>query len=99
MDWSILSDYVILVVVGICMCIGYVLKTSLDFLPNKYIPLIMLCLGTVINILLNLSNITADVILGGMVSGLTSTGLHQMVHQMRKETDIINEGLKEKQIK
>lgn len=78
MDLSILNEYLVVIVVGICLCVGYVIKHSLDFIPNKYIPLIMLILGTVINVLINLSTgINASVILDGMLSGLASTGLHQ----------------------
>lgn len=78
MDLSVLTQYVSIIVVGICLCIGYVIKNSLDFIPNKYIPLIMLVLGTVINILMNLNGINAEVILTGMFSGLASTGLYEM---------------------
>lgn len=78
MDLSMLNEYLVIVVVGICLCVGYVIKNSLDFIPNKYIPLIMLVLGTVTNVLINLNTgINASVILGGMLSGLASTGLHQ----------------------
>lgn len=77
MDLSFLTEYIVLVVLGICLCVGYVIKHSIDFIPNKYIPLIMLVLGTVINLLINLDHITAEVILAGMVSGLASTGLHE----------------------
>ena len=52
MDISMLNNYLVLVVVGICLCVGYVIKHSLDFIPNKYIPLIMLLLGTIVNILM-----------------------------------------------
>lgn len=78
MDLSVLTQYLSVVVVGICLCVGYVIKNSLDFIPNKYIPAIMLVLGTVINILMNLSGINAEVILVGMFSGLASTGLYEM---------------------
>lgn len=78
MDLAVLNEYLVIVVVGICLCVGYVIKNSLDFIPNKYIPLIMLVLGTITNILINLNTgINAGVILGGMLSGLASTGLHQ----------------------
>ena len=78
MDLAVLNEYLVIVVVGICLCVGYVIKNSLDFIPNKYIPLIMLILGTVINVCINLNTgINAGVILGGMLSGLASTGLHQ----------------------
>lgn len=82
MDISMLNEYLVLVVLGICLCVGYVIKHSLDFIPNKYIPLIMLVLGTLINILMNLNNIDATVILAGMFSGLASTGLHQVFSKL-----------------
>lgn len=78
MDISMLSNYLVLIVVGICLCVGYVIKHSLDFIPNKYIPLIMLVLGTIVNILMNINSINAEVVLAGMISGLASTGLHQV---------------------
>lgn len=78
MDLSMLNNYLVIVVVGICLCVGYVIKHSLDFIPNKYIPLIMLILGTITNILMNINNINIEVILAGMLSGLASTGLHQV---------------------
>jgi len=79
MDISMLNNYLVLIVVGICLCVGYVIKHSLDFIPNKYIPLIMLILGTITNVLINLSiGVSAEVILAGMLSGLASTGLHQV---------------------
>lgn len=78
MDLTVLNEYLVIIVVGICLCVGYVIKHSLDFIPNKYIPLIMLILGTITNVLINLNTgINASVILGGMLSGLASTGLHQ----------------------
>lgn len=78
MDLAIFNEYIVYIIVGICLCVGYVIKHSLDFIPNKYIPLIMLCLGTFINVLINLNNVTATVIFAGMFSGLVSTGLHQV---------------------
>ncbi len=77
MDISVLTQYLSLVVVGICLCVGYIIKNSLDFIPNKYIPLIMGVLGLIINVLMNLSAINAEVILAGLFSGLASTGLYE----------------------
>lgn len=82
MDLSFLTGYINLVVLGICLCIGYVIKTSLDNIPNKYIPLIMLLAGTAINIAMNIGNINAAIILGGMISGLASTGLYEAMRNM-----------------
>lgn len=77
LDITFLNECIVPVIVGICLCIGYVIKSSLDFIPNKYIPLIMLIIGLVINIWLN-NSISPDIVLGGMFSGLSSTGLHQI---------------------
>lgn len=77
MDLTFLNDYVVLVIVGICVCVGYVLKNSFPSLDNKYIPLIMAVLGVVLNVWI-VKVISPDVILGGMFSGLGSTGLHQL---------------------
>lgn len=77
MDLTFLNDYLVLVIVGICLCIGYVIKTSITKIDNKYIPLIMAVLGVALNVWLT-HGISPDVILGGMFSGLASTGMHQM---------------------
>lgn len=83
MDLSALTQYLSLVIVGICLCVGYIIKNSLDFIPNKYIPLIMGILGLIINVLINLSTgINAEVILGGLFSGLASTGLYEAFRNM-----------------
>ncbi len=90
MELTFLKDYINLVVLGICLCIGYVIKTSLDFINNKYIQVIMLIIGTFINIVINIPNINATVILGGMISGLASTGLYEAMSNL-----INKEGKKE----
>ena len=77
MDLAILTEYLVLVVVGICLCVGYVIKKSITIIPNKYIPLIMAILGIIVNISMNTNNINAEVILAGMLSGLASTGLYE----------------------
>lgn len=87
MDISGLTQYLVLVVVGICLCVGYVIKKSLTFIDNKYIPLIMLLLGLVANIIINLPTVTAEVILAGMLSGLASTGLYEAFRNLIERKD------------
>lgn len=83
MDLNFLMELVNPIILGICLLVGYVLKTAFDSFPNKYIPLTALCLGTIIAILINLqSGINAQVILGGMISGLASTGLYEMLKNL-----------------
>ena len=76
MDLTFLTEYAVPVIVGICLCLGFIIKTSLDFIPNKYIPLIMAVLGLALNMFIT-ADFTADVILGGLFSGLASTGLYE----------------------
>ena len=61
MDLQFLCDFAEPVVIAICLCIGYVIKSSLDFIPNKYIPLIMAVLGVITNILIKKGYSPVDV--------------------------------------
>lgn len=82
MDLSFLNDYLILIVVGVCLCVGYIIKASVSFIPNKFIPLIMGVLGVILNVWLNSFAFTPEILLGGLFSGLASTGLHQLFIQL-----------------
>lgn len=82
MDLSFLNDYLILIVVGVCLCVGYIIKASVSFIPNKFIPLIMGALGVILNVWLNSFAFTPEILLGGLFSGLASTGLHQLLVQL-----------------
>lgn len=83
------KDYLVLIVVGICLCLGYVIKHAIpNERINKYIPLLMAVLGVVINVWLNGFAFTPEILLGGLASGLASTGLHQVFKQFI-ETGVI----------
>ena len=59
------------------------IKTAIPVIKNRYIPLAALAMGTIIAILINMSSgINAEVILGGMISGLASTGLYEMLRNL-----------------
>lgn len=83
MDLTFLSEYCIPVIVGICLCIGYVIKTSIPKVDNSLIPMIMAILGLFINIWIN-TTVNPSIVLGGLFSGLASTGLHQMFKNLIK---------------
>lgn len=74
-----LNDYIVLLVMGICLCVGYVVK---NIIPgdkvNKFIPLIMGVLGVVLNAWMNAWAFTPEILLGGLASGLASTGAYEM---------------------
>lgn len=87
MDLAFLQNIYISIILGICLCVGYIIKTSLNFIPNKYIPLILAIIGVVANIWVN-SGFTAEIISGGMISGLGSTGLYEMFRNLIEKNNI-----------
>lgn len=82
MDISELREYVVVIVLGICLCIGYILK---NLIPtdkiNRFIPLIMGVLGVLLNMWISWG-VTPEIILGGLISGLASTGLYEAFKNM-----------------
>ena len=81
-DVSWLTAYLDFVIVGICIVIGLLVKhcTPLD---NKYIPLIVAVVGLLIAVWSHWGEgITPIVLLGGLFSGLASTGFHQVFKQL-----------------
>ena len=76
-DLTFLTTYAVPIIVGVCLCVGYVLKNMVTTTAvDRYIPLIMAILGVSLNIWINMA-FTPEILLGGMFSGLASTGLHQ----------------------
>lgn len=85
MDITFLSNYAVPIVVGICLCVGYVIKNIVTTdKVNKYIPLIMAILGVILDAWLNMA-FTPEILLAGMVSGLASTGLYEAFTNLIKK--------------
>lgn len=87
MDIGFLTEYAIPLIVGICLCVGYIIK---NLVPsdgiNKFIPLIMGVLGVLLNFWVN-QQFTAEVLLGGLFSGLASTGLYELFRNLINRGD------------
>lgn len=79
---EILGKYVVVIVMATCLAIGYIIKHSLDFIPNKYIPLIMAILGVLLNVWVNKGAISIEILLGGLASGLASTGAFEAIRNI-----------------
>ncbi|MCM1026533.1 MAG: phage holin family protein [Roseburia sp.] len=85
MDISFLLGMVNPLILGMCLAVGYVLKIAFEKFPNRYIPLAALSCGTLLSIILHWkSGINAEILLGGMISGLASTGLYEMLRNLLK---------------
>ena len=87
MDISFLSEYMVPVIVGICLLVGYVIKHWVKDANNRIIPTVCAVLGVLLSIWLHEMAVTPDVILTGLASGLASTGLHQAITQLIYEQD------------
>lgn len=83
-----LNEYSVPVIVGICLCIGFILKNlvATDKI-NKFIPLIVAVIGVVVNAWLNAWAVTPEILLSGMFSGLASTGMHQLFKQFIEKSE------------
>ncbi|MBP1756610.1 MAG: putative rane protein [Firmicutes bacterium] len=79
---EILSRYVVVVVLAICLCLGYIIKHSISFIPNKFIPLILAVVGTLLNVWINGWTFTPEILLGGLASGLASTGAFELIRNI-----------------
>lgn len=77
MDFTVLTEHFVLVVIVACLVIGYIIKhaTFCKWIPNDDIPAILAALGAVLN--LAVSGLSVESVVYGAVMGLASTGLHQ----------------------
>lgn len=76
-----LNDFMMPVVLGICLCVGFVVKKWIKDVDNKFIPTIVAVLGIVLSMWINSWNITPEVVLSGLISGLASTGMYELFTQ------------------
>ena len=90
MDFSVLTEHFVVVVMVACLVVGYLIKTSLDFVPNKYIPTILAFVGAILNACV--SGFGVEPIVYGALMGLSSTGLHQaFTRWIHKEQEWVDE--------
>lgn len=76
-----LNEYMLPIVLGICLCVGYIVKKWILDIDNKYIPTIVAIIGVFLSVWISGRNVTPEVILSGLISGLSSTGCHQIFKQ------------------
>ena len=77
MDFSMLSEYFVLVVMVACLVVGYIIKhaTFFKWVNNNDIPVILAVVGAVLNPIV--SGLSVEAVVYGALMGLASTGLHQ----------------------
>lgn len=75
-DLSFMTELYMPLIMGLCLGVGYILKHWIKDVKNKIIPTILAVLGMAVAILTT-PEPNLQVIVGGMLSGLASTGMHQ----------------------
>jgi hypothetical protein len=77
MDISVLLSYVNVIILGICLCVGFIIK---NLIPsdkiNGYIPLIVGVLGVLLAFWV-FGTITPEILFVGLISGLSSVGAYE----------------------
>ena len=85
-NMDVLNQYVVIVVLGICLCVGFILKNLVPCEQvNRFIPLIVGGLGILLNVWVCDGAISPEILLGGLVSGLASTGMYEAFRNFLKE--------------
>ena len=77
MDFTVLTNHFVLIVLVACLVIGYIIKHAsfLKWIKNDDIPVILAVCGCLLN--LAVSGLSVESAVYGAVMGLASTGLHQ----------------------
>ena len=77
MDYTVLTEHFVVVVVVACLILGYIIKHASLFhwLPNDDIPVVLAVVGGILNAVVG--GITVETIVYGALMGLASTGMHQ----------------------
>lgn len=77
MDFGILTEYFVLVVMVACLVVGYIIKhaTFFKWINNNDIPVILAVVGAFFNAIV--SGLSFESIVYGALMGLASTGFHQ----------------------
>ena len=59
-DLGFLTEFMVPVIVGICLCVGYVIKQWIKDVDNKWIPTVCAVLGVILAIWMNGSTAHSD---------------------------------------
>lgn len=87
MDFTMISENFILIVVLACLVIGYIIKHAsfLKWVNNDDIPVILAIFGAIVNTIV--SGVSVETVVYGALMGLSSTGLHQSFKAFVEKSD------------
>lgn len=87
MDFSMLTEHFVLVVILACLVIGYIIKHAsfMKWVPNDDIPVVLAFIGAAANLFV--SGFSFESAVYGAVMGLASTGMHQAFKKFVENTN------------
>lgn len=87
MNFTILTEHFVFVVLVACLVIGYIIKhtTIFKWIPNDNIPVILAVVGAILNLIA--SGPSIESVVYGAVTGLASTGFHQSFKSFVEKLD------------
>ena len=87
MDFTMLTEYFVLVVMVACLIVGYIIKHASMFkrVPNNDIPVVLAIVGAILNAIV--SGLSVESIVYGALMGLASTGMHQAFKRWIENTE------------
>lgn len=94
MNIEFLTDYIVLVAFGVCICAGWILK-QWSAIPNNIIVPVLAALGVVINMWSNAWEISPEILLGGMFSGIAASGAYEYIKRFienKNESEVEDNG-------
>ena len=77
MNLDFLQEYCVPVIVGVCLCLGFVVKKWLADVDNRYIPTINAVAGVAMSLWIAGWVFSPEILLKGLFSGLASTGFYE----------------------
>lgn len=87
MDFTILTEHFVFVVLVACLVVGYIIKhtTIFKWIPNDDIPVILAVVGAILNLIA--SGPSIESVVYGALTGLASTGFHQSFKSFVEKLD------------
>lgn len=80
MDIAWIKEMYVPIILVACLVVGFILKKWIKDVDNKWIPTIVTILGAILGIVINGRGL--EPLVAGAVTGLASTGLHQLFKQL-----------------
>jgi cytochrome bd-type quinol oxidase subunit 2 len=85
MDLTFITELYIPMIMVLCLVIGYITKKWIKDIDNKYIPTLVTIVGAVCAVITQ--GLSFEAVVAGAVTGLASTGLHQMFSRLVESSE------------